>query len=119
MKPHDCSDDLIRALLILLGDARDVLISIKGEQTRMANRVEESTGKIMAEVDKANASLDNIKVDEADLAAQIAALKDQVTSLGELTPEEVASLDAAFAAVAAIAAKAADVADDVEQPPTV
>lgn len=113
-------DTLLRLLLIVLGDFRDMLTQIKGEQMLMANRVEDFKTAVLAALDAANTTLDKVAAEEKALIDSVANLTALLAASQTLTPEEQAALADVQAAVAAVAAKATAIDDQVpDAPPTV
>ena len=117
--PKPSTEQLLLEILSLLLDVQYTQVQIKKEQYLMANRVEDVSTKILDEVAKANASLDKVKADEAELKKKIDELKAAVDASTSLSDEEKASLQAAVDAVAALAVKADSVDQDTPDGPVV
>lgn len=88
----------------------------KKEIKKIMSKVTEATTAVLAELAKATASLDKIKIDEANLAKLIQDLKDQLLA-GTLSQADQDALDAVVVAAAKLSSDVKSVDDAVEDMP--
>jgi predicted phage tail protein len=96
---------------------------LRKEVKKVMSKVTDFAAATKETLDQVITSLNNIVIDEANLAKQIQDLKDQIANGGSsLTPEDQAALDAVTVSATTIAARTKEIADavpDLPVPPPV